>query len=220
MIALAIETATPACAAGLSVEGAVTSAVAPRDLHHTEFLAPALARLLEGAGLAPDAIERVVVDRGPGLYTGLRVGIATALGLAIATGAELVAVTSLEVLAEAARAAGTSGELLALVDGRRGEVFAQRFALGEGARPLDEPRVARPEAVAEELARRPATLAGDGALRYRERLGPAEVLDLVVPPVEAALAIGTARAPVAEVVPLYLREPDAVARFPTRTRAS
>ena len=218
MIALAIETATPACAVALEVDGEVTEAVLDRERRHTEVLAPGVGRLLAAAGLAPGELERVVVDRGPGLYTGLRVGIATALGLALATGAALVEVTSLEVLAAAAARAGARGELVALVDARRGEVFAQRFSL-EPLAALDAPRVLRPEALVSELGARPAGLGGDGAARYRALFAGAEVLDLAVPPPSVALALARRREPVEAVVPLYLREADAVANFTTRTRA-
>lgn len=219
MIALAIETATPACAVALEVDGAIAEAVLDLERRHTEVLAAGLARLLAAKGVSAADLDRVVVDRGPGLYTGLRVGIATALGLALATGADLVEVTSLEVLAAAAARAGAAGELVALVDGRRGEVFAQRFSL-EPVRALDLARVLRPEALAPELAARPALLCGDGARRYREALGGADVLDLVVPPPSAALELARGREPVEAVVPLYLREADAVANFTTRTRAT
>ncbi|HQU26412.1 MAG TPA: tRNA (adenosine(37)-N6)-threonylcarbamoyltransferase complex dimerization subunit type 1 TsaB [Acidimicrobiales bacterium] len=219
MIVLAIETATPACALALEVDGSVTEEVLDLERHHTEALVPGVARLLGAAGVAPGAIERVVVDRGPGLYTGLRVGIATALGLALATGADLVAVTSLEVLAAAAARAGARGELVALVDGRRGEVFAQRFSL-EPLAALDAPRVLRPEALAPELAARPALLGGDGALRYREAFAGSEAIDLAVPPPSAALELSRGRDALEAVLPLYLREADAVANFSTRTRAT
>ena len=55
--------------------------------------------LLDEVGLAPRDVDRVVVDRGPGLFTGLRVGIATAIAFSQALGCELVGVTSLEMLA-------------------------------------------------------------------------------------------------------------------------
>jgi tRNA threonylcarbamoyladenosine biosynthesis protein TsaB len=218
VIVLAIETATPACAAALDAGGVVSDAVIDRDRRHTECLAPGIAALCAAAGVAPGAIERVVVDRGPGLYTGLRVGIATALGLSVATGAEIVAVTALEVLARGARDQGATGELVALVDGRRGEVFAQRFALDGGLVALDDARVARPEALAGELVARPATLTGDGALRYRDHFAGAPLVELAVPPTRAALALAATRAGALSVVPLYLREADAVANFSTRTR--
>ena len=218
---LAIETSTSACAAALDVDGVVTVEVVERERRHTETLAPAIASLLEGAGLRPRDLERVVVDRGPGLFTGLRVGLATAQALADATGAALVGVSSLELLARGARDAGATGTLLAVVDARRGEVFVQGFDLATTT-PLDEPRVARPEEVATRVRALPSCiLAGDGARRYRDLLVDlpgALVLDLAVPPVAAALALGRDRAPGA-VAPLYLREADAVINFATRERS-
>lgn len=218
VIALMIETATPACAVGLEVDGEVSEVVLDRERRHTEVLASGVAEALAAAGVAPRDIERVVVDRGPGLYTGLRVGIATALGLALATGADLVGVTSLEVLAAGAARTTSEGEFVALVDGRRGEVFAQRFVLSPIAS-LDEPRVVRPEALAAELVARPATLGGDGAARYREHFAGLVQLDLVVPPPSVALELARSRPAVETVAPLYLREADAVANFTTRIRA-
>ena len=71
-----------------------------------------------------------------------------------------------------------------------------------------------------ELAARPAALTGDGALRYRDALRAARraIVEQDVPPVRAALALGATRTAVATVIPLYLREADAVANFPTRER--
>ncbi|MCU0305590.1 MAG: tRNA (adenosine(37)-N6)-threonylcarbamoyltransferase complex dimerization subunit type 1 TsaB [Thermoanaerobaculales bacterium] len=89
--------------------------------------------LVEDAGLAPTAVERVVVSRGPGSFTGIRSGIATALGLAAATGAIVRAYDSL--LVQAARVT-PPGEVWAAQPGRRGEVYARRFGLGEGAVPI------------------------------------------------------------------------------------
>ena len=70
---------------------------------------------------------RSAVDLGPGLFTGLRVGVATAKGLAQGLGIGMVGVTSLEVLARAAFDTGWEGPVVAAVDARRGEVFAARY---------------------------------------------------------------------------------------------
>jgi tRNA threonylcarbamoyl adenosine modification protein YeaZ len=88
--------------------------------------------LFEDAGLEPAALARVVVTRGPGSFTGIRAGLATAAGLALATGAEVVAYDSLSALA--ARSLG-EGEVWAAQPGRRGEVYAQPFAVGPTAAP-------------------------------------------------------------------------------------
>lgn len=218
MNVLAIETATPACAIALRVGDDVESIVLDTERRHTESLAPGIDAALRARGLGPARLDRVVVDRGPGLYTGLRVGLATADALARATGADLVAVTSCECLAHAAHAAGVRGTLVALVDARRGEVFAQRFDLGERVEATTEPSVARPEELAALLAG--ATATGDGARRYAGVVAAAggAVFDDVVPSPAVATELGRLREPVAVAVPLYLREADAVANFATRGR--
>jgi len=93
--------------------------------------------LIEDAGLAPADIERIIISRGPGSFTGIRAGIATAQGLAAATGAEIVAFDSLRV--QASRC-GPTDEVWSAQPGRRGEVYARPFALTEeGApKPLEE----------------------------------------------------------------------------------
>lgn len=219
---LAIETATPACAMGVvTSDGREIVRVVDDERHHTESLAPGLRELLREAGLAPRDVDRVVVDRGPGLFTGLRVGIATAIGLSLATGADLVGVTSLELLAHGAWRSGVRGPLVACVDGRRGEVFVQAFDLGDAPAARDAPAVARPAAVAAAWEGVAVTLTGDGAARYGEAfaaLDGASTFDQRVPPALEALRLGRTRTPTEEVAPLYLREADAVANFATRTR--
>jgi tRNA threonylcarbamoyladenosine biosynthesis protein TsaB len=80
---LAIETATPACAVGVrTAAGLEVTRVVNEDRRHTEALVPAVAVLLHEVGLSPRDVTRVVVDRGPGLFTGLRVGVATAIAFA------------------------------------------------------------------------------------------------------------------------------------------
>lgn len=224
MIVLAIETATPACALGLlTYSGEEISAVVDDQRHHTEALAPGVRDLLHLAGIAPAALDRVVVDRGPGLFTGLRVGIATAVGLALGANADLVGVTSLELLAHGAQDEGVRGTLVCAVDGRRGEVFVQTFDLDEAVVAREAASVNVPVAVAERWSTsvEHVTFTGDGAARYREvfaAVAGAANFDQRVPPPIQALRLGAVREPVAEIVPLYLREADAVANFATRER--
>jgi tRNA threonylcarbamoyladenosine biosynthesis protein TsaB len=222
---LAIETATPACAVALGTsDGAERELLVDDERHHTEALTPGIERLLREAGLAARAIERVVVDRGPGLFTGLRVGLATAVGLSLGANAELVSVTSLEVLAHGAHSAGVRGVVVCAVDARRGELFVQSFSLGDEVLVLDGAAVTVPSAVVARWKESdvPVTFSGDGAARYETLLrtvDAATFFDQLVPPPIEALRLGTSRAPEAGVVPLYLREADAVANFSTRERS-
>lgn len=103
-------------------------ATSPEKRHHAELLAPMVRDALAEAGVeAPDA---VIVGTGPGAFTGLRAGLVTARVLARAWDVPLYGVSSLDVMALAAVDAGAE-EIVAMIDARRKEAFAQRFrALG------------------------------------------------------------------------------------------
>ncbi len=221
---LAIETATTVCAVALRAGDDVDARILDEDRRHTEALTPGIVRVLADHQLSVRDLDRIVVDRGPGLFTGLRVGLATAQALASAVGVDLVGVTSLECLAHSAASRGYRGALVALVDGRRGEVFAQSFEIADDVVVLTPAEVRRPLDVAIEWGTngRPVLATGDGALRYADVLAPVPTMTLddeSVPSCRAAIALGAVRAP-GEVSPLYLREADAVANFSTRQRPS
>jgi tRNA threonylcarbamoyladenosine biosynthesis protein TsaB len=222
---LAIETATEGCATGLRTTGGVEIInLVDENRQHTEELTAGIQALLSEAGLKASDIDRVVVDHGPGLFTGLRVGIATAIALAQGVGAEIVGVSSLELLAHGAHDAGVRGTLVCAVDGRRGEVFVQTFTLEDGVSPKDEPRVDVPRTVVIEWATiaAPVTFTGDGVERYIADFSAvpgAKIHHEKVPSIHAALALGALRSSSATITPLYLREADAVANFTTRERS-
>ena len=221
MTTLFIDTATALCAVAVQVDGEVSVRILDDDRRHVEVLTPGVKELLAARGVAMSDVTRVVVDRGPGLYTGLRVGVATAVALADAVGCELVGVTSLELFAHGAHLDGVRGNVLALVDGRRSELFAQAFFLGDkDVRTLGEPSVRTPNDIVIEYGTSgaPTTFVGDGAVKYRELFALMSWVH-VAEPTKSWLKVGPqvgnsyAAGPV-EL--LYLREPDAVANFTTR----
>ena len=223
---LAIETATTACGVAIrTADGVELVRVVNDDRRHTESLAPAMRALLAETQLTPRDITHVVVDRGPGLFTGLRVGIATAIGFSEGVGCALVGVTSLELLAHGAYDAGVRGTLVSCVDGRRGEIFLQTFSLGDKVRVLSEPGIgAARDVVGEWVASAtPVTFTGDGVDRYAadfRAVANGRVFSQPVPSLHAALDLGHRREPDVTLTPLYLREADAVANFTTRERSS
>jgi tRNA threonylcarbamoyladenosine biosynthesis protein TsaB len=198
VLLLVVESATDTAAVALADEsGALGSLVVARGRRHTETIAPAIEALCHRTGVALSDLDILGVDVGPGLFTGLRVGVGTVKALAFALDIPVVTATSLEVLAHALAGSGAlEGRLLVpVVDARRGEVFSASFRSGPvgatavgatavgatavGADPATPEAlstlevVSTPEALAEDLAGRgePLLLAGDGALRYGSLLG-------------------------------------------------
>jgi tRNA threonylcarbamoyladenosine biosynthesis protein TsaB len=219
---LGIDSSTPASAACVLRDDGESFEVAPEPARlaagpaHARELMPAIAEVMERAGVGFGELEAIAVGVGPGTFTGLRIGIATARALAGASGLQLRPVSSLAALAE-----GIDAELrLPLIDARRGELFA---ALHSRGGVVWEPFVAAPEAVAERV--RGAGLgggsrlraAGDGSLRFRGVLEPAgiavdaaESRSHVVRALHVCrLARGTEGEPPQQVLPDYLRAPDA-----------
>ena len=179
---------------------------------HAAELMPGIARAMHEAGLGFRDLDAIAVGRGPGAFTGLRIGIATARALATATGIPLRPVSSL-----AALAAGIDAPLrLPLIDAKRGEVFAALYERDDERWPAF---VAEPEEVGRRVQEEslPARGAGDGSLRFREVL---EAAGVEVAPPESQLHVvrglhvcrlatsAEAMSPEA-VLPDYIRAPDA-----------
>lgn len=213
---LGIETAAERVGVALAgATGPVAGTWLDQGRRHAEVLAPAIAFVMEQAGATLADVRTVAVDVGPGLFTGIRAGVATAQGLAQALGIGVVEVTSLDVLARSAYDAGWPAAVVAVVDGRRGEVFSARY---EG--PTAEagpPARARPDDLAAALAGEPDVLVvGGGAQRYAEAFAGLHVARISQPSPRALVALAAGRleggatgVPAGSVRPVYLREPDA-----------
>lgn len=134
MIVLAIDTAGVDCSAALfdSAEGKVLSAVTETiGKGHAERLMAVIDQALFEANLPLERVGRIVVVIGPGSFTGIRVGVAAARGLALALGVDSVGVTTLEVLARSYLAGHPGKGVVAAMDAKRNEIYAQAFS-GEG----------------------------------------------------------------------------------------
>ncbi|HET8952541.1 MAG TPA: tRNA (adenosine(37)-N6)-threonylcarbamoyltransferase complex dimerization subunit type 1 TsaB [Solirubrobacteraceae bacterium] len=222
---LGLDTATPSTAAavwapdGPAFEARDDPGPGERPQHASRLLA-LVEEALEGAGAGWEEIERIAVGVGPGGFTGLRHGIATARALAQGRGLPLAGVSSLEALVRGAEPEAGDRAVLAVIDARRGEVFA---AAWQGAERLLEPLAIAPEDLAAKLGagRLAAPLAaGDGAVRFREQLERAGAL---IPddrsPAHHVSALHVCRLGAAggvtdrdRLVPDYRREPDAKPR--------
>jgi tRNA threonylcarbamoyladenosine biosynthesis protein TsaB len=227
MITLAIDTATAQVGVALhGPTGPIGSLHALEGRRHAEVLAPAIQRVCGEAGISLRDVGRVAVDVGPGLFTGLRVGVATADALRSGLRVDAVGLTSVEILAHPHRAG--SRPVAALVDVKRGEVAWALY------RPTGPPGERRTEEITEPEVLVPALVAarleafcrespsgaggvltvGDGALRYRHLLEALESVEVAgtdhAYPSAAVLAemasvrVGSA----GSIAPRYLRQPD------------
>jgi tRNA threonylcarbamoyladenosine biosynthesis protein TsaB len=221
MLVLGLETSTQRSSIALVDEhGVVASAGLGVPRRHGEFVAPAIRFCLDQAGLELDRLHGIAVGVGPGLYTGLRVGIATAQSLAAALELPVVGLSGLDVLAFRERYVRRL--ICAALDARRGELFwaFYRSAPG-GVQRVGEIELGTADKLAAEIEEQAeeCLVVGDGGLVAAEQLravgaevsGPdnawpdaAELAELAVPRFireETQSAI--------ELQPIYLRHADA-----------
>lgn len=140
---LAFETATEACSVALWIDGEVRERfeVAPR--RHAELSLPWAQQLLAEAGIAKSQLDAIAVGRGPGAFTGVRLGISIAQGIALALDHPVVPVSTLAVLAMPA----SGDRILAAIDARMGEVYLGAFErTGDEVRAFGAEAVVAPEA--------------------------------------------------------------------------
>ncbi len=176
----------------------------------SEALLPAVHAALDFADEELSSVGRVLCGVGPGTFTGIRIAAATARALALGTGAGLAKNSTLDALA--APALSCQRDVFAVIDARRGQVFARRFSAGE---PTTGIYCVGPEELSAEG--RPLVV-GDGAVRYREALGGLGHIPSDGSPLHRVSAVGHVISadltPVTaeDLVPIYVREPDAEVR--------
>jgi tRNA threonylcarbamoyladenosine biosynthesis protein TsaB len=176
----------------------------------SETLLPAIHAALDLAGEDLGSVGRVLVGVGPGTFTGIRIAAATARALSSGTGIPLSKNSTLDALA--APALTCSEDVLAVLDARRGQIFARRYS---ETGPTTGIYCLRPEELAVEGG---PFVVGDGAVRYRGKLSGLGRIPPETSPLHRVTAVGhlisADLTPVSpeELVPIYVREPDAEVR--------
>ena len=181
MISLAIEASTYTGSVAVIRDGVVLAEreTAMRGADE-ERLMPAAADALRAAGVAPNAIDRVVCGAGPGSFTSLRIAGAIAKGLALSAGAALYPISSLTMLVAGARPALAPGRYAAVLDAMRGDVFAAVYTVTDERITTESPTVIVPRAAL-----------GHYATAHAARIvGPNEQ-HVVIPHARAAAALGS-----------------------------
>jgi tRNA threonylcarbamoyladenosine biosynthesis protein TsaB len=197
-----------------------------RPLHSTGLLAE-VERAATAAG-GWEAVDLLAVGLGPGTFTGVRIGIATARGLAVSLGLPAQGICTLDALGRGIQEASSSvpsagtagkrnGSALAVLDGWRGEVFAALY--GPAGERVWEPAVYRPAELAERVSQLGETpsVAGSGAVRFRQELtrdgvriaDDSDPVHRLAARHLCALAATAGEEDRDELAPIYLRPPDA-----------
>ena len=190
---LLVETSTAQLSAALAEDGIVTaSRTCDEPRMQASLTAPFVKEILDEKGLSVKDLDAVCVGKGPGSYTGLRVGVSTAKGLCFGAGLPLLSAGTLDVLVQEAHRLGVVPEgckyIVPMVDARRMEVYAAVFT-PEG-RQLTEtkPVIIDADSFAAELAEGPVLFIGDGALKCRETLTSSNAFFAAAFPTAMAMA--------------------------------
>lgn len=231
MRVLALDTTARAGSVALVIDGRVVEERRGDPARtHAERLPGDLTALLDDYALKTGDIDLFAVASGPGLFTGLRIGIATVQGLAFVHHRKIAAVSAFEALAHMASADLAAGALVAVwMDAQRRDVFTAAYRVApfpayDPARllELESPAVGEPAATLDRWRRlfgdEPMAIAGDGAVQWSGTIGAAFKDARIMPPPALAGAIG--RIALAHdagglsmrpdaVRPLYVRRPDA-----------
>jgi tRNA threonylcarbamoyladenosine biosynthesis protein TsaB len=221
MLVLGIETSTAVSSVALGNEqGIVASSLLGRGKGHEQFLVPAIRFLLDQAAISMRQVAGIAVGVGPGLFTGMRVGVATAKAMAQSLRVPVVGIPSLDLLAYAVR--HSQRLICACVDARRGEVFSAFYRqVPGGVQRLSEYVAWPPARLAGEIQARSEEVlfVGNGALVYRDLLTGARAefasASHAFPNAQALVELAIPRFlredtdPLLELEPLYVRKTDA-----------
>ena len=212
MLILALDASTPVTTVALARGNGreVLAEVSLTARGASETLLPAIHAALDLAGEDLGSVGRVLAGVGPGTFTGIRIAAATARAISAGTGIPLSKNSTLDALAAPARS--YSGDVLAVLDAKRGQVFARRYS-------EDGPTTGIYCLTPEELSVEGGPLVvGDGAVRYRGALSGLGRIPPEDSPLHRVTAVGHVisadLSPVSpdELVPIYVREPDAEVR--------
>jgi tRNA threonylcarbamoyladenosine biosynthesis protein TsaB len=200
---LAIDASTEACSVALQVNGTLYSRYDLCPQSHSLQLLPMVDEVLTQAGIKLSQCDGLIFGRGPGSFTGVRIGVGVAQGLAFSANLPVFGVSSLQAMAQLAfmqgKVKGKSTGVIAAIDARMGEVYNGYFVLDENnlMQPQCAEAVTAPEQLAQHLSsvvNKPEYCVGSAWDAYNEKLSSLKSNtgspDVLFPSAEAMLAIG------------------------------
>ncbi|CAM5224661.1 tRNA (adenosine(37)-N6)-threonylcarbamoyltransferase complex dimerization subunit type 1 TsaB [Alishewanella longhuensis] len=149
MIFLALDTSTEACSVALSYHGQLLTLDEVCPQQHSKRILPMVQQVLADAGVSLSQLNGIVFGRGPGSFTGVRIGVSVAQGLAFGVDVPVYGVSTLAAMAQAAAKLKDSKQVIAAIDARMAEVYLAAYALDEQG---------LMQAISGEVAAKPAAL--------------------------------------------------------------
>lgn len=216
---LAFDTAMGECSVALWQKGAIRAHVAAKARNQqTRILLPLIEQVMRETGTTFADLQCIATTRGPGSFTGIRIGLATARALAFATNKPLTAITTLQLMAwQACTASPQHGlPILSAINAYRNQVYVQQFRFREALVPESEAQAVALDEIRSHIPSSPFVLAGNCQELLSDciRGKDCRIAEHADAPCAAALAEYTALYPDTghnprALTPFYLRAPDA-----------
>jgi tRNA threonylcarbamoyladenosine biosynthesis protein TsaB len=167
---LNIETSTKNCSVSISKDGALISLkeINNGNYSHAEMLHPLIVDVLKESGTTIDQLSAVAVGKGPGSYTGLRIGVSAAKGLCFTHDLPLIAINSLEILSHTCKS--KEGIIIPMIDARRMEVYSMIFDKSHNSLRETKAEIITEDSFLEYLEKDDVYFLGDGAEKCKDIL--------------------------------------------------
>lgn len=146
---LALDTSTEACSVALALDDQLLALDEVCPQQHSKRILPMVQQLLADASISLHQLDGIIFGRGPGSFTGVRIGVSVAQGLAFGADLPVFGVSTLAAMAQAAAIQQNATEVIAAIDARMAEVYIAAYALDE---------VGLMQAITPEIAAKPAAL--------------------------------------------------------------
>ena len=219
---LALDTSTEACSVALWYNGEKTYLDELAQRTHTKRILPMIDELLANSGINLKQVDALAFGRGPGSFTGVRVGAGIAQGLAFGANLPVIAVSNLTAMAQAAFELHQAENVAAAIDARMNEVYFSQIKR-EKWKPVIEEQVCQPEKVLEQLSDLTAYRVGTGWAAYPQfKDSGLEGSDIILPSAQYMLELALTDyaqnkvISALEIEPVYLRNEVTWKKLPGR----